>query len=142
MPAKLTLFPPQRAARFLVVHDGESLAVGRDPGCELVIEDARVSKRHAEMRWSGSGWTLEDLGSKNGTTINGQAAAGAALRDGDTVSFGGLSGRFEKLSAAEAATSRPSGWPGWRRRPGFGASCRPSPSRPTSCCDSWKRPWS
>jgi len=104
MPAKLTLFPPQRAARFLVVHDGESLAVGRDPGCELVIEDARVSKRHAEMRWSGSGWTLEDLGSKNGTTINGQAAAGAALRDGDTVSFGGLSGRFEKLSAAEAAT--------------------------------------
>ena len=104
MPAKLTLYPPQRAARFVILRDGERLVVGRDPGCELVIEDARVSKRHAELRWAGSGWTLADVGSKNGTTINGRPADGTALRDGDAVSFGGLSGRFERLSAAEAAT--------------------------------------
>ena len=104
MPAKLTLYPPQRAARFLIMRDGESLVVGRDPGCELVIEDPRVSKRHAQLRWSGDGWTLEDLGSKNGTAVNGQPGESAALRDGDAISFGGLSGRFERLSAAEAAT--------------------------------------
>jgi hypothetical protein len=104
MPAKLTLFPPQRAARFLIIRDGESLVVGRDPGCELVIEDPRVSKRHAQLRWSGGGWTIEDLGSKNSTAVNGQTVDGAELRDGDAISFGGLPGRFERLSAAEAAT--------------------------------------
>jgi hypothetical protein len=104
MPAKLTLYPPQRAARFLIIRDGESLVVGRDPGCELVIEDPRVSKRHAQLRWSGGGWTIEDLGSKNSTAVNGQPVEGTELRDGDAISFGGLSGRFERLSAAEAAT--------------------------------------
>jgi len=104
MPAKLTLYPPQRAARFLIIRDGESLVVGRDPGCELAIEDPRVSKRHAHLRWSGGGWTIEDLGSKNGTAVNGQPVEGTELRDGDAISFGGLSGRFERLSAAEAAT--------------------------------------
>jgi pSer/pThr/pTyr-binding forkhead associated (FHA) protein len=104
MPAKLTLHPPQRASRFLIIRDGESLVVGRDPGCELVIEDPRVSKRHARLGWCDSGWTLEDLGSKNGTTVNGEPATGTELRDGEAISFGGLAARFERLTAAQAAT--------------------------------------
>lgn len=104
MPAKLTLHQPQRASRFLIIRDGESLVVGRDPGCALVIEDPRVSKRHAQLRSSGDGWRLEDLGSMNGTTVNGEPAVSAELRDGDTISFGGLTGRFERLSAAQVAT--------------------------------------
>jgi putative methionine-R-sulfoxide reductase with GAF domain len=103
MPAKLTLYPPQRASRFLIIRDGESHVVGRDPGCSLVIADPRVSKRHAQLLWSDPGWTLEDLESKNGTTINGAPAARTELRDGDAISFGGLAGRFERLSAAQAA---------------------------------------
>lgn len=103
MPAKLTLHPPQRAARFLIIRDGESLVVGRDPGCELAIEDPRVSKRHARLQWDDGGWTVEDLGSKNGTTVNGEPAVRAPLRDGDAISFGGLTGHFERLSAAQAA---------------------------------------
>lgn len=103
MPAKLTLHPPQRAARFLIIRDGESLLVGRDPACALVIEDPRVSKRHAQLAWTDGGWTLEDLDSKNGTTVNGQPVSRAELRDGDTISFGGLAGSFERLSAAQAA---------------------------------------
>ena len=99
MPAKLTLHPPQRASRFLVVRDGESLLIGRDPACGLVLEDTRVSKRHAQLSWNGHGWTLEDLDSKNGTTVNGEPARGAELRDGDRISFGGLTGRFEPLTA-------------------------------------------
>jgi len=104
MPAKLTLHPPQRASRFLVVRDGESLLIGRDPACGLVLEDTRVSKRHAQLSWNGHGWTLEDLDSKNGTTVNGEPARGAELQDGDRISFGGLTGRFEPLTAAQAAT--------------------------------------
>ncbi len=104
MPAKLTLYPPQRAARFVIIREGESLTVGRDPGCALVIEDPRVSKRHAEVRWTGASWAIEDLGSKNGTAVNGRAPDGITLGDGDTISFGGLPGRFDRLSAAEAAS--------------------------------------
>jgi hypothetical protein len=104
MPAKLTLHPPQRATRFLLLRDGESLEIGRDPECGLVLEDSRVSKRHARLRWTGSGWALQDLGSKNGTTVNGAPPAAGDLGDGDWISLGGLLGRFERLTAARAAT--------------------------------------
>lgn len=104
MPAKLILYPPQRAPRFLVLQDGETLAVGRDPSCDLVVDDPRVSKRHACLRWMGSGWVLEDLGSKNGTHVNAEPARGLPLQDGDAISLGGLAARFERLSAAQAAT--------------------------------------
>lgn len=98
MPAKLTLHPPQRASRFLVVRDGESLVVGRDVDCGLVLEDKRVSKHHARLGWIGSGWVLEDLQSKNGTSVNGAPATGQELASGDWVSFGGIPGRFERVS--------------------------------------------
>jgi pSer/pThr/pTyr-binding forkhead associated (FHA) protein/putative methionine-R-sulfoxide reductase with GAF domain len=104
VPAKLILYPPQRAPRFLVLRDGETLDVGRDPACGLVVEDPRVSKRHARLRWTDGGWTLEDLGSKNGTLVNAERADGRRLGDGDTLSLGGLPARFETLTAEEAAT--------------------------------------
>ena len=103
MPGKLTLYPAQRASRSLVIRDGETLEIGRDPQCGLVLEDSRVSKRHARLRWTGSAWALDDLGSKNGTIVNGEPATGAELREGDSISFGGLMARFERLTAAQAA---------------------------------------
>jgi FHA domain-containing protein/GAF domain-containing protein len=105
MPAKLTLHPPQRAPRLLILHDGESMDIGRDAACGLIVEDGRVSKRHARLRWTGSGWLLEDLGSKNGTTLNGApvSAASPELREGDWICLGGLMARFEHLTAAQAA---------------------------------------
>lgn len=106
MPAKLTLHPPQRAPRFLILHDEESMDIGRDAVCGLTVEDARVSKRHARLRWTGNGWRLEDLGSKNGTTLNGAplSAGGPELREGDWICLGGLMALFEHLTAAQAAT--------------------------------------
>jgi hypothetical protein len=98
MHAKLTLHPPERASRFLVVREGESLVIGRDPACELVLEDPRVSKRHARLEWNGAGWSLEDLSSKNGTFVDGAPAAGAPLKDDQWISFGGLRARFERVS--------------------------------------------
>ena len=104
MPAKLTLHAPQRATRSRLIRDGESLVVGRHPSCDLVIYDLRVSKRHAHLRWSDSGWKLEDLGSKNGTVVNGHPAHGVPLQDGDQISLGGLLATFERLTAAQAAS--------------------------------------
>jgi putative methionine-R-sulfoxide reductase with GAF domain len=103
MPGKLTVFPARRASRFLVIRDEESLEIGRDPQCGLVVEDSRVSKRHARLSWTGTTWALDDVGSKNGTVVNGEPASGTELRDGDTISFGGLLARFERLTAAQAA---------------------------------------
>jgi pSer/pThr/pTyr-binding forkhead associated (FHA) protein len=89
----------------LILHDGESMEIGRDAACGLIVEDGRVSRRHARLRWSGSGWLLEDLGSKNGTTLNGAppGASGAELREGDWISLGGLMAQFEQLTATQAA---------------------------------------
>ena len=88
-----------------MIRDGESLEIGRDLSCDIVLEDSTVSRRHARLGWSGGGWTLLDVGSKNGTTVNGEPARGVAeLRDGDQIAIGRLSGRFERLSAAQAAT--------------------------------------
>jgi hypothetical protein len=104
MPAKLTLHPPERASRFLVLRDGETLTVGRDPESGLVLEDRRVSKCHARLQWSGSGWRLEDLGSKNGTFVNGVEASGISLVSGEWISFGGIIGRFETISEADVSS--------------------------------------
>ncbi len=103
MPAKLTLYPAKRAPRFRIIQDGEALEIGRDLACSLVLEDSRVSRHHARLSWTGAGWTLDDLASKNGTTVNGQPATGAELGDGDWITFGGLMARFENLTAEQAA---------------------------------------
>lgn len=104
MAAKLTLFPSRGASRHFVLRDGESRRIGRDPGAsDLVLDDPRVSARHARLDWTGAGWSLADLGSKNGTLIAGSPAEGALLRDEDWVSFGGLLARFELVSEADVA---------------------------------------
>ena len=108
MRAALTLLPLQGPARLLVIRSGETLVIGRDPACDLVLEDSRVSKRHAELRWTGAGWGLHDLASKNGTIVNGAPARGAELAHGNEISFGGLPARFELLPAAPVGAPEPS----------------------------------
>jgi hypothetical protein len=67
----------------------ESLTVGRLPDCDVVIDDPSVSKHHARLSWAQSMWTIEDLGSANGTQLNGKPVEGMGLvRDGDELKFG------------------------------------------------------
>jgi hypothetical protein len=69
---------------------GSSGAVlGRSRDCEVVVSDENVSRRHAEVRPSGSQWIVRDLGSTNGVKVNGQRIRDAQpLRDGDTIQLG------------------------------------------------------
>jgi len=69
--------------------EGDQLTIGRDSVNEIVINDAEISRRHARLTFQGGKYVLEDLGSTNGTFVNGQRLAGPrVLKAGEVVSFG------------------------------------------------------
>jgi hypothetical protein len=82
----------------LVVHDGgtthtvpvdkEILTIGRLPECDIVLADKGASRRHAQIRTRDGTSTLTDLGSTNGTKLNGQQVQSRALEDGDRITVG------------------------------------------------------
>jgi predicted component of type VI protein secretion system len=69
--------------------DKNELFLGRDLSNEIVINDPEISRRHARLFLQGNGFILEDLGSTNGTFVNGQRLMGPnVLRPGDVITFG------------------------------------------------------
>jgi pSer/pThr/pTyr-binding forkhead associated (FHA) protein len=72
------------------------VAIGRLPSCEVVVADPNASRRHAEVRPQGNGWAVVDLGSTNGTRVNGLLVVGdRLLADGDVIGVGATTVRFE-----------------------------------------------
>jgi hypothetical protein len=69
-------------------------AIGRDPLCARTFDDRTVSRVHAQLRSVGGGWVLSDLGSTNGTWVNGWRVDEAWIRSGDRVQLGGLELEF------------------------------------------------
>ncbi|MDQ3035868.1 MAG: FHA domain-containing protein, partial [Myxococcota bacterium] len=67
---------------------GSYVVVGRSNDCDVVIDDGSVSARHACLRWEGDRISIEDLGSANGTFVDGRMVARAQVRPGDEVVFG------------------------------------------------------
>jgi hypothetical protein len=64
----------------------DSLVVGRDAGCDVMIPSRQVSRNHARLLVTGDGTSIEDLGSKNGTHLNGETLSEAEiLNDGDVI---------------------------------------------------------
>ncbi|HYH44482.1 MAG TPA: GAF domain-containing protein [Thermoanaerobaculia bacterium] len=101
MPARLTVHFPSRPARALLLPDDREVVVGRDPECDVVLDDDRISRRHALLACNGSGWSITDLGSKNGMLIDGVPASRGSLGERSWISFGGLAARFEVLTGSE-----------------------------------------
>ncbi|NJQ15389.1 FHA domain-containing protein [Streptomyces bohaiensis] len=67
------------------------ISVGRAPGSVLRISDASVSRFHAQLKGVGETWTVRDIGSANGTWVNGARVMGAApVGPGDTLRFGSV----------------------------------------------------
>jgi predicted component of type VI protein secretion system len=67
----------------------QELIIGRDTSADIVINVAEVSRRHARLRLESGGYILEDLGSTNGTFINGQRLTGPHyLRPGEIIQLG------------------------------------------------------
>jgi len=75
-------FPPGRGGRF---------TIGRTRDCDLCLSDLSVSRLHAELVRNGDGWLLNDLGSHNGTRLNGWLVRETVpVREGDLVEFGSV----------------------------------------------------
>jgi hypothetical protein len=95
------------------------LTLGRDPACEICLPDLSVSRRHAQIVRQASGFYVQDLGSENGTCLDGEELTGpAALRPGATLVLGSVELRCDALPAhslpalatageLEAATAAP-----------------------------------
>jgi hypothetical protein len=64
------------------------VVIGRSPECDITIVDSNVSRRHAEVQPRGEAFVVVDLGSTNGTRVNGVRVDERELNDGDELAFG------------------------------------------------------
>lgn len=112
--------------RTWTLDPSRSYNVGRDPQGDMVLDDARVSWRHATVRWAYRGWIIEDQGSTNGTYVQGQRIHQMEIGPGSTVHLGNATdGPRVTLSApaADAFSARPAMAPqqqaaqGWQAPP-------------------------
>jgi pSer/pThr/pTyr-binding forkhead associated (FHA) protein len=70
--------------------------VGRSRQCDIVLQDPNVSRRHIEIRPRGGSWVVADLGSTNGSRLNGRWIEGSeVLRPGDEIEIGSTRLTFE-----------------------------------------------
>jgi hypothetical protein len=85
-----------RLPQLILPRAGQTIfTIGRSPGSDLVVADMTVSWHHAELRRVRDHWLLADVGSTNGTRVNGwRAGAGLVVGPGDRVEFGQASFRL------------------------------------------------
>lgn len=75
------------------LRDDDEVLIGRTADCDVMLDEGTVSKHHAMIRWKKKHAELEDLGSSNGTLLNGVRAPprqGLRLEDNDAIDFGGV----------------------------------------------------
>ncbi len=89
--ARLVVMSGQAAESFVI---GERAVIGREPDCEVCLVEPRVSRRHALIEWTYRGYQVHDLGSRNGTFVNGARIAEATLYEGDLLEVGLVGLRF------------------------------------------------
>ena len=93
--AQLVLETPDGPHAFPI--ETNLVTIGRGLNNDLIVEDPRVSRQHSQIRFKSRRYFIGDLGSTNGTYVNGaQVTTDQVLHDGDTVSFGGLEMRFQQ----------------------------------------------
>lgn len=85
-PTLTILKGPQTGSTFVL--DSPEVTIGRDPGSAVFLNDMTVSRHHAVLRVSGLSATIEDLGSLNGTWVDGAIVNNATLQDGSTIQIG------------------------------------------------------
>jgi len=98
VPAKLSIHVPTQAVTIRVLADGDDVIVGRAPDCDCVLAHDSVSRRHARIRRSHEGgWSIEDLGSKNGIRVDGNRVTDAMLAPHQWLAIGDVFCEFERV---------------------------------------------
>jgi transcriptional regulator with AAA-type ATPase domain len=80
----------------------EALVIGRDESCSIALPSKPLSRRHAQLRPTGTMWVIEDLGSRNGVFVNAKRVERTVLAPGDTVRVGEWLGTFTELARSES----------------------------------------
>jgi len=80
-----------------VALEAQPVSIGRLDTCGVVLNDPTVSRTHAEVRPEGDGFEVVDLGSRNGTRVNGYGITRQRLADGDNLLIGAVPLRFEAV---------------------------------------------
>ena len=97
LPARRAHLALQHAgARRTIAVSATTVTIGRGMHNDIVLDDDRVSRRHAQLRYHARQFWLSDAGSMNGTYVNGAVITELALSDGDTISLGGLELTFHE----------------------------------------------
>lgn len=108
MTAPFFLVPLEGGER-LAVPTGVPLSIGRGVTNDLVVADPTISRRHAELRVDAEGLRVSDLGSSNGTSINGMRITTAMLKPFEVVTFGRVGFRLEPAPLAHMLTGSAGG---------------------------------
>jgi len=93
---------PHRGMSFLL--EGDRLSIGRDFENNVQLADGKSSRHHAEIRLEDEGWVVIDLGSSNGTHVNGKQIKQVALNEGDIVRIGETLMSFESEEPEKGPT--------------------------------------
>jgi len=82
----------------------ETMQVGRTPGLPVFIDDISISRWHAEVALTAGGWVVRDMGSRNGSCVNGQliGTEGSKVQPGDVLQFGNVTLAVETAFVANA----------------------------------------
>jgi len=123
--AKISFQTEEGGEKSYRLRSDRPMTVGRDPANDIVLRDAKVSRRHAEIVFERGFFVVRDLGSTNGSFVNGKRIRVAPLTDDVEVRFGNSSARFSE----ELSTSLPSSTSGSTHDGKAAEAISPSPSR-------------
>jgi hypothetical protein len=106
MQARLIAYPPDAAATTRWIEPGARLRIGRGQDCDVVIDHPSVSRTHAEIHHDGTSWRLRDLGSKNGSHVDGVAIQDRPLPAACWLRLGDIYCEFALFDRAQAEDIR------------------------------------
>lgn len=104
-PAPTAAAPSASTGRPVPLTTDRAITIGREPDNDIVVDDLLVSRHHAEVRPTPSGHVLQDLGSSNGSYVNGHRVTVAEVNEGDRISIGHT---HLTVAAGTLVPSRPS----------------------------------
>ncbi|HTL52280.1 MAG TPA: FHA domain-containing protein [Planctomycetota bacterium] len=101
--AKVSIFF-NGASQKEVLLDKDHMVIGRDPSCQIHLDNLGISRTHCQLLKKGDAFVVQDLKSSNGTFVNGQKVGEHFLNDKDVISFGKFELRFSKEDGGAVAS--------------------------------------